>query len=852
MKSKFDISIRSPLFSATLRLCASLSGLSLAVIVAPSAFANPLLLKAHCLKCHNDRKDEGEFKVSSLGSEPTEENLQRWLDALDLVTAGEMPPEDKSRLTKENRQQLASYFREKLAAFRQTSERSSKINPRRLNNREFENSVRDVLMLEDIGTHLPTDNLLGDSLHHGFDTHGDTLGFSRFHLEQYIEAVRKIVDATILSGDRPKSQRIVISPQKIIAEHTRQNVKRPERPGKRDGFDFLDPNQPARLEGFGTVPETGRYRITIRVTGKDRGRYDSAMTGVYDDDPIRLLVSMGDRKRVFDLPDETETAIELNEWLAAGTRFRLHHPTDGLKMRGNGNFKFQNAIAGLYIKEHDPQRWENIIAGREGRIKKPDAPDAWHNWVDYWMGPRPRVFGAVVEGPFYKSWPPERQSILIGKNPKAENAAAILEPIAERAWRRAVQSGELDQIVDLVHSKAGVLGDVEALKEGIVAILVSPQFLLLNTESETPSERFVSKFSYFLESTIPDESLRQSVAREKLASFAGVREEVQRRFDQGRLDPFLKAFPYAWLELNDINFMAPDPDRYHHYHRKDVSDDMIDEVLQFFRHAVEHNVPVPEFLSADYSFVNADLAKVYQLDDVPQDSTFRKYTFTDGRRGGLLGMGAFLTVTADSLSTSPIHRAIYVMENFLGIHPTPPPPDVEIAEPDVRQAKTIKEILNAHRSDPNCASCHQSIDPFGYAFENFDPSGAWRDVYTVATASSTDTSNSQVKSKKRRDRKKSGPTTIPIDASSKFRNGSEYQDIVEYRKQLLTDANRDRFVRCFITKLLTYANGVEPDKTDFAEVEKILVRSAENDYRIVDTISAVIDSPLFREEQGRD
>jgi hypothetical protein len=835
-------------FSASRRLCASLLLFDVMLGSSQSVFADQALLKKHCAKCHTGKDAESEFRLSTLGDRPTGESLQRWLDALDLVRAEEMPPEDERRLSKSDRQKLISYFKKKLTAFRDTSRASTRISPRRLNNREFENSVRDVLMLEDIGTQLPTDNLLGDSLHHGFDTHGETLGFSKFHLEQYIGAVRKVVDATVLSGKRPESQKLVIDSESIVSEHARQNVKRPERFGTAEGFDLLDPKQLARFEGFRTVPQTGQYRITIRVTGKDRARYDSEMTGVYDGDPIRMTVHMGDRQRTIELLDEKVMEIKLDEWLAAGTRFRLQHPTDGLKMRGNGNFKFQNAITGDYLKENDPERYSKIVAdikpSKSGKVRRPQD---WHVWVDYWMGPRPRVFDAVVEGPYYKSWPPKRQVALLGENPRTEDAAEILEPIAERAWRRKVRSGELDRIVGLVHAKAKELGDVEALKEGLVSILVSPQFLLLNTEDDVAGERFASKFSYFLSSTIPNERLRRSVADRELASFAGVRAEVQRRLDQSAADSFLRAFPYAWLELSDINFMAPDPDKFHHYHRKDVSDDMIGEVLHFFRHAVENNVPIPELLSANYSFVNADVAKVYQLDDVPEDSKFRKYVFKDGRRGGLLGMGAFLTVTADSLATSPIHRAIYVMENFMGIHPTPPPPDVEIAEPDVRQAKTIKEILNKHRSDPNCASCHLAIDPFGYAFENFDPSGAWRDVYTIVSAESADTSDSQVKAAKK-DRRRSAQPTIPIDASSKFRNGTEYRNIVEYRKHILTDANRDRFVRCFITKLLTYANGVEPGALDFVEVDKILERSAEYDYRIVDTIAAVVDSSLFRDQ----
>lgn len=830
--------ISTPSFSAPLRRCASLFFL---IIASQSASGSDALLKAHCTACHGNEDLEGEFPLKSLGNRVSDSNIQRWLDAFDRVSAEEMPPRDDSTISRADRSKLIGYLKRQLTVYGATREAAA-LKPRRLNNREFEYSVRDVLLIEDVGTHQPTDNLIGDSLHDGFDTHGETLGFSKFHLEQYINAVRKIVDATILSGEKPKPRRRDFDATHIIEAHTSQNTKRPERRGKRAGFDFLDPKQLAYFEGFKSVPHTGRYRITIRCTGKDRGYYDQNETGIYPDDPIQMTVRPGGREKRFNLPDEEVKEIQLDEWLAAGTRLRLQNPTDGLTLKGNGNFKFQNAIAGTHIRKVDPDRWSKIVEVIKEKGRRPQNPGSWHNWVDYWRGPRPRVFSAIVEGPYFESWPPKRQVALIGQNPKAKNAKAILTPIAERAWRRQPRDGELDPIVRLVQSRAGQLGDVEALKEGIVSILVSPQFLLLNREDSTAQQRFASKFSFFLQSTIPDESLRKSVTSGKLNSFDQVRAEVRRRFAEGKAEPFLKAFPFAWLKLNDINFMAPDPDQYRHYHRKRISEDMTGEALHFFRHAVEQNIPVPEFLSADYSFVNADLAKVYGLDDVPQDSTFRKYTFKDGRRGGLLGMGAFLTVTADSLSTSPIHRAIYVMENFLGIHPTPPPPDVEIAEPDVREATTIKEILNRHRSDPNCASCHKRIDPFGYAFENFGPAGSWRDVYSIARTTDASVSNAAPQNQ----RKHAGIKTIPIDASAEFPNGARYKDIAEYRKHLLTDVNRDRFVRCFIRKLLTCANGAEPEKADFAEIEAILARSAEHEYRIIDTIAAVIDSPLFR------
>ena len=254
-------------------------------------------------------------------------------------------------------------------------------------------------------------------MHEGFDTHADTLGFSKFHLEQYIEAVRKIVDATILTGERPSSQRRHFSGGDILSAHTSQNARRPERRGKREGFDFLDPRRAAYFENFKTVPETGRYKITIRATGKDRGLYASKETGIYDDDPIRLRVRLGDRERFHDLPDEEVMEIELDEWIAAGSLLTLHYPTDGLKMRSNGNFKFQNAIAGEYLKQHNPERYAQVVAKNEKQPeRKRKSPKSWHLWVNDWMGPRPRVLSATIEGPTFESWPPARQVALIGRN----------------------------------------------------------------------------------------------------------------------------------------------------------------------------------------------------------------------------------------------------------------------------------------------------------------------------------------------------------------------------------------------------------------------------------------------------
>ncbi len=826
--------------------------LVMAVLVASAwttCFADLPLVRQHCGKCHTGRKPKGDFSLHDLGNTPSDDNAEFWVNSLERIRAGEMPPAKHNRMTQDEQSRIEAFLRSQITLYEEKSQRPTHIPPRRLNNREFENSIRDVLLIEDIGTHQPTAMLLGDTLHDGFDTHCETLSLSEHHLDQYIVAVRSILDAIILPGPKPASKRYEISSNalRVTDQSNRKREEKANRTAK--SIDILDIRRRAYFDGFETVPTSGWYRITLRAQAMDRHVYDQDLTGIYDDDPLRLRAHMGDRTKDFDLPDDRIEQIELNEWLAAGTNLQFSFPTDGLRLIGNGNFKFQYRIAHDFIKANQPVLYQRVVTEEVPNAKaRRDSPSHWVHWTKYWQGPRPRLYNATVEGPLYESWPPKRQIALLGTDPSANNAAAILKPIAQRAWRRPVADNELEPIVGLVQSQAKELGDIEALKEGIIAILVSPSFLMINPEDATPASRFATRFSYLLGSSTPDADLLSRVRDGELADFESIKLEIQARVQSGRADDFLREFPYGWLQLDRINFMAPDIDRYPLYEKKAVNEDMVNEVLTFFRHAVANNRPVTELLTADYSFINADLAKVYGIEDVPSDSVHRKYVFRDGRRGGFLGMGAFLTLTADTLSTSPIHRAVYVMENFMGIHPAPPPADVEIKEPDVRSARTIREVLQAHQSDATCAACHQNIDPFGYAFENFDPIGAWRDEYAVALPPDTalDATDDAKRSKNRKDVRRKTPTTIPIDASSTFLSGSQYNDIREFRQLMQNDASRNRFVRCFVTKLLTYANGVEPE--NFTQVEQIVQLSAKHNYKIVETIAAVVDSPLFREE----
>ena len=348
--------------------------LAIAFTTQSSVLANPAIMKANCADCHNDKKAKGKFNLRLLGDDPTTENVKLWEESLENVRDGDMPPEDESKLSKEDRQRLVQFLGEKIQAYHKVAGVSTVLAPRRLNNRELAKSVADVLLIEDVGTNQPTANLVGDSLKAGFDTDGDALGISEFQMDQYIEAFRKIVDNTIFSTPRPPSGRLEVKPGNITVATTSQTKDKQKKKLAKDEdadrkyVDLLDPRTRLCFSNFQTAPATGRYRIKIHAAGVDRGIYDASESGIYKGDPVQLAVQLGDRVHTIDLPDNKPGEIVLDEWISAGTKLQFYYPTDGLRMRGNGNFKFQYGIAEEYLKEHDPKRYarsegERIQAG---------------------------------------------------------------------------------------------------------------------------------------------------------------------------------------------------------------------------------------------------------------------------------------------------------------------------------------------------------------------------------------------------------------------------------------------------------------------------------------------------------
>ena len=366
--------------------------------------APPGPLAERCATCHFGRSPAAGFDISALGEHPSDATLGLWAKSLTFVQTGYMPPPSLAKLSPADRRELVGLLKRGIRKHESPAGADARRSPRRLNNREIANGVRDVLGIEDIGTHQPFASLLGDTLREGFDTDSESLALSQFHLEQYIEAFRKAVDATILCGPRPETRRYEVSADDMYMMSLAQRRGQGRTNRTPQSIDFLDPRLRVYFTNFDSAPATGRYRINIRATGVDRGVYDASETGIYDGDPIRLRVHLGGRQKTFDLPDGKVSELELEEWIAAGTRLELSYPTDGLRFRGNSNFKFQFSIAHDYMRQADPELHAAVLGDKlpVAPARTAKNPRHWSHWTDNWQGARPRLFGAEVEGPFLR------------------------------------------------------------------------------------------------------------------------------------------------------------------------------------------------------------------------------------------------------------------------------------------------------------------------------------------------------------------------------------------------------------------------------------------------------------------
>lgn len=779
---------------------------TLAVAAEPREF-----LVKHCHKCHAGDKPKGELDLKELKLDfTTQPNREQWLKVVEQLRAGTMPPKDEPRPAKEDQAKAVDWLGQQIATAEAAENAANgRVVLRRLNRAEYQNTVRDLLLIDvDVKDLLPADTTTS-----GFDNSAESLHTSSFLLSSYLEAADHVLDLAIANRSKPATiqKRFSIKDEKSIKPTG--SVYRHTDDGVAIFSSWVSANIQVTLWQFQTR-ERGRYRFRISGYGFQTKQPVTfhVLTGPLNAAAQQELVDY------FNAPPDEPQVIEFVRPMESAQTIRI--VTDGLGVI--------------------PPQVEKIGA------ENYKGPGLVVQWVE-------------VEGPLIDSWPPSSHRRLFGDLPQERapiagkpdrrevvsqdprgDAERIMRNFTRRAFRRPVTEADLQPFLARVNKKLDEgYSFEEALRVGLKSVLISPNFLFLrektNGQGQTLDDlALASRLSYFLWSSMPDDELLELAEQNKLHEPQRLRDQVERMLRDPKAAAFTENFAGQWLSLRAIDATTPDQMLYPE-HDDILKEAMVKEVLLFFAEVLKNDLSLTNFAASDFSLLNERLARHYDIPGV-EGLEFRRVNLPpESHRGGVLTMAGVLKVTANGTTTSPILRGAWVLDRILGTPPPKPTVDVEAVEPDIRGATTIREQLAKHRQVAECASCHVKIDPPGFALENFDVIGGWRENYRKVGDFGPEVVNG------RRVRYRNGP---PVDSADTLPDGRRFANIDEYKQLLLAD--KDQLTRNLAEKLLAYSTGAAPTTADRLEVEKIVQRTREHDYGLRALIHEVVQSPVFQ------
>jgi len=755
--------------------------------------ADRQLLDRYCVTCHNERLRTAGLALDRISFNRDASQTEVWEKVVRKLRSGMMPPIGRPRPESVAVERfIASVEAEldRVAAAHPNPGRTETLH--RLSRTEYGHAVRDLLDLEiDVQSLLPADDAS-----YGFDNMAGVLKLNQALLESYLMAAVKISRAAVGSAlPVPRSDEFRVPEELRQYEH----------------IEGLPLGTRGGLQVEYTFPRDGEYTVRVDLLCRMAGCDGSA--GFADTHYLEVLVD-GQRVQQFTLAPHEEDDPEV----VAGLKVRL-------PVKAGRRLVAATFLRGPAIVEVESHRQ---------RLMKPAYMNGnfmQQRWAIY----QPFVDKLTITGPFESTGPCEsasRRRILSCRPASVaterECARTILRTLARRAYRRPATDDDLHGLIRFYEQgrEAGTFDT--GIEHALRRLLVSPAFLF-RVEADPshlpPGSNYhlndielASRLSFFLWSSIPDDELLTAAVKGGLGEPATLRRQVGRMLRDGRIDDFVRNFVGQWLQIRNLAAHRPSVP---------IFPDFDDSLREAFRRetellverVVKDDKSAVELLTADYSFVNERLALHYGVPNV-QGSHFRRVALRDERRG-LLGHGSILTVTSRPNRTSPVLRGKWILENLLGTPPPPPPPNVPaLAEPadgTRAQGASVRDRLAQHRSNAACANCHAAMDPLGFALENFDGTGRWRERDEAGNA---------------------------IDASGVLANGVPFENYQAFRAALLR--SREQFVTALTERLLTYALGRGLEAYDMPSVRRIVRDAAADDYRMHALIVGITMSVPFR------
>jgi mono/diheme cytochrome c family protein len=738
-------------------------------------------LQLYCVGCHSGPTPFAGLNLEPLDFANLEENGEIWEKLIRKLRARQMPPAGMPKpddATLEGLVQFVESGRDRLAEVKPNPGRTTL---HRLNRTEYGNAIRDLLALEiDVADLLPADDI-----GYGFDNIGDVLSVSPFLLERYLATASKVSRAAVGDTTMPMQYQTY-----TVARGLKQ-------------LDRMTENTPVGSRGGTAIrhrfPVDAEYEISVNL---QRGRNEEVL-GMnrerkldlrLDDQRLSLFTIAANRNARFGAGNAPDANLKVRLPVKAGTR----------------------EIAATFLKDSVLQ--EGIIDRvREDQVRT------------YFEG----VGTITIAGPYNVQGPgttASREKIFTCRPAaRADDqpcAEKILSTLAHRAYRRPVMDEDMSQLMALYRQGAQSNGFEGGVRLALQKILVSPDFIFraeydpagakAGSVNRITDVELASRLSFFLWSSIPDDDLLAVAEAGKLSDKAVMAAQVQRMLKDPRSTELVKNFIGQYLYLRNIERILPDSGSFPTFD-ENLRQALGKETELLVESTLREDRSVADLLKTDYTFLNERLAEHYGIKGI-YGNEFRRVALADPRRHGLLGQASILTVTSYPNRTAPTIRGKWVLLQILGTPPPPPPPNVPSLKDDATTKNlTMRERMELHRTNPTCAACHRLMDPLGFALENFDGLGQWRDTTGLGSA---------------------------IDASGVLPDGTKFDGPAGLRDILVS--KKEMFVETFTEQLLTYALGRGVEEYDRPVLRQIMREAHSEDYRWSSIILGIINSAPFQ------
>ena len=787
---------------------------------ADAVAANQATIQKYCVGCHNEKVKSGGLTLSTLDMARVTEHPEVWEHVIRKVRTGAMPPAGRPRPDKALAGNLVTYLETELDKAALARPNAGRPALPRLNRAEYRNAIRDLLALQiDAASMLPND-IAG----HGFDNNADALTLSPMLTERYLSAAAKLSQMALA---RPRG---VPMPETFFVPTDRDQSVRvsDELPlGSRGGTAFRY-----------YFPADGEYLFELRPKESGAG---GGFEGI-NAEPHQLDIAIDNVK----LASVTLGGPEFAQRRGGGAGAAGDYPREDRNKKILQLMTFRLPVTSgshlvqVYFASKTAAFVEDLF---DPSLRREPYRDGSGN---------PKISSVTITGPQSATATvgdtPSRRRILTcsprlrGSGASARQAddeasacaRTIVSTLARRAYRRPVTEEDLQAPLTAYRTGAASGGFEAGIEMALRSILMSPKFLF-RIESQPPKVAsgaayrisdldLASRLSFFLWSSIPDDELLDLAVKKTLSRPEVLRQQVKRMLADSRSQALVENFAGQWLHVRNVAMHQPSPETLFHF------DDNLRKAFEketqlFFESIMRENRSVLDLLDANYTFLNERLARHYGIDGV-HGVRFRRVTLPPGSpRGGLLGQGSILMATSYPNRTSPVIRGKWILENVFGAPPPPPPPNVpELKDDrDPRKVLPMRERLAAHRANPACAGCHAQMDQLGFALENFDAIGEWRDIYASGAK---------------------------VDASAQLPDGSKFDGPAELRKVLLSHS--DEFLTTMTEKLMVYALGRGLEAFDAPAVRKIKRDATRDNYRFEALIHGIVTSTPFTMRTAQD